>query len=241
MLPEHAHIGLAERAFLEDLLVRDPEHRLGARPDGHRAVLAHPWFEGISAIQFLGKQIPAPWLPHLNGPLPTGEATAEPTAEHTAMITNHAQGRELIVDFADFAGPVPPAADPLDEWGTPVVLQTAAPNPHQAPSPPSPPSPPPSLSDRQVWPSTAEAEAEEPAPASMTAQACVEGATGCHTGSCVAVDASPASLLDLPADTTRDSEHSADRADNSSPSSFVRAAGSDALRDFDQLSAAHLR
>ena len=110
--PEHPHVGFPEASFLEALLVRDPSHRLGARPHGHKAVLAHKWFAGISAERLLRKQLPAPWLPHRNGPLNAAdrmspsqvgalpEAGAEaaesmPTGDETAYdaeASGHAQG-----------------------------------------------------------------------------------------------------------------------------------------------------
>ena len=64
-LPEHAHIGEVESDFLHKLLRRKPEERLGHRgPNGdYEAVLAHPWFDGVTAEALLRKQIQPSWVP----------------------------------------------------------------------------------------------------------------------------------------------------------------------------------
>ena len=41
IIPLHERIGIPERAFLEELLTRNPAERLGMR--GHTQVLDHPW------------------------------------------------------------------------------------------------------------------------------------------------------------------------------------------------------
>ena len=126
-LPEHAHVGEAEVAFIAALLDRDPSTRLGARPGGHTAVLAHPWFAGISATRLLTKQVAAPWLPHLNGPQPNHEPSGiasggtNLTVGQLEVLATHAHGR-LHLEEPPTDQRVPPFADPLEQWGTRVTL-----------------------------------------------------------------------------------------------------------------------
>ena len=101
-VPYHPHVGASEVCFVESLLVREPIDRLGARPHGHTAVLAHKWFDGVSAESLLRKQLPAPWIPHLDGPLPEAEFDPEAdvhAAESNAEASGHAQG--ALVDATD--------------------------------------------------------------------------------------------------------------------------------------------
>ena len=102
-VPEHRNIGASELSLLEVLLVRDPRDRLGARPDGHSAVLAHEFFQGILADILLLKQYPAPWLPHLDGPISglAGVPEAGEEALRSAEASTHAQG--ALVDATDEA------------------------------------------------------------------------------------------------------------------------------------------
>jgi serine/threonine protein kinase len=53
--PAVAALQLSEpaAALLAALLVRDPAQRLGARPYGHRAVLAHAYFDGLTPDDLL--------------------------------------------------------------------------------------------------------------------------------------------------------------------------------------------
>ena len=94
--PMHPHVGSSEVSLLEALLVRDPNDRLGARPQGQYAVLAHKWFSGVSAAELVLRKLPVPWLPHLDGPSPEAKAEAEaekrdePSGD--AETSGHAQG-----------------------------------------------------------------------------------------------------------------------------------------------------
>jgi len=68
-LPAHDNIGPAETDFLLALLRRAPHERLGSRANGGAMeIFEHAWFEGVPAKAFLTKQVPVPWVPHLNGP-----------------------------------------------------------------------------------------------------------------------------------------------------------------------------
>lgn len=78
----------AERAIIFALLVREPEERLGARPGGHMAVLAHPWFAELSAEEVLRKRVTPPWLPFRAAP-PTQPA------EGDSAVYNHARGASI--------------------------------------------------------------------------------------------------------------------------------------------------
>ena len=61
-LTDHPHIGAAEEEFITSFLQRKPDERLGSRATGgNAAVIAHPWFRGITARQFLTKQVV--WVP----------------------------------------------------------------------------------------------------------------------------------------------------------------------------------
>jgi len=103
--PHHDHIGPHEREFLLALLRREPTERLGSRAKGGAlAIIEHEWFGGVSAREYLTKQIPPPWVPHLNGPATT---VHPPTPELDAMA-------ELALD------------PPLPSEQTPVVPYTIA-------------------------------------------------------------------------------------------------------------------
>ena len=140
--PHHPHVAAAEVSFLEALLVRNPTDRLGARPLGHKAVLAHEWFDGMSAEMLLRKQLPAPWLPHLNGPLPERMQAmhAKDASARDVDVSGHAQG--ALIEATDEAveahlavqlALAPAAPSGWGEWadvcisrGTPVDAPSAA-------------------------------------------------------------------------------------------------------------------
>ena len=106
--PHHDHIGPHEREFLLALLRREPTERLGSRAKGGAlAIIEHEWFGGVSAREYLTKQIPPPWVPHLNGPATT---VHPPTPELDAMA-------ELALD--------PPLPDSEDDDHAP---RTGAPS-----------------------------------------------------------------------------------------------------------------
>ena len=53
ILPVHPQIGTVESDFIEELLVRHPTDRLGARPFGPSAILQHPFFRNHTQENFL--------------------------------------------------------------------------------------------------------------------------------------------------------------------------------------------
>jgi len=152
-IPQHPHTGAEELNFLEALLVRDPRDRLGAHPLGHQAVLLHEWFHGMSAELLLQKQLPAPWLPHLNGPLPEAEGTMNimhtgDASATNAMASGHAQGARLHsadeAIEAQLAARLAPSPAVPAGWGEWVDVRiSSAPTYALAPNAPSPAPPPP--------------------------------------------------------------------------------------------------
>ena len=118
-LPEHAHIGEVESDFLHKLLRRKPEERLGHRgPNGdYEAVLAHPWFDGVTAEALLRKQIQPSWVP-------AGDFGQAWPAVEDSLVANHARGTADLVD--DLENPdvtlIRRSNDPFAEWGREVVL-----------------------------------------------------------------------------------------------------------------------
>ena len=62
----------------------DPEiynvaaQRLGRHPHGHAGVLAHAWFHGLTAADFLAKRVAPPWLPLLSGEMTRDDLRSPP-------------------------------------------------------------------------------------------------------------------------------------------------------------------
>ena len=110
-----AQLGHAEEAFIEALLVRDPEARLGAGHGSDAAVLGHPWLEGICADDLLHLRVQHPWAARQRR-----VAAAEPSADVAAMAATHGHGWRSMAGAPQ--PPPVPAADPLAAWGEPVAL-----------------------------------------------------------------------------------------------------------------------
>jgi len=118
------HVGPQERELLNQLLVRDPDERLGARPHGYRAVIAHPWFQEIPETHVLHKQLVPPWVPYIHGNPTHHSATHTPRPPSDTimkMAGNHARGLPFSREF--------PSAEPkldVDSYGPPVVMLDSA-------------------------------------------------------------------------------------------------------------------
>ena len=112
-VPEHPNIGAAETEFLLALLVREPLERLGARAQGgHRAILAHPWFENVPIASYLRKEQPVAWLP-----IDITPAQLETDAELEAMAANHGRGMHTLLSPAPIN-----RLDTFEAWGPEVRL-----------------------------------------------------------------------------------------------------------------------
>ena len=86
-LPTEVDLGPQEVSIVYALLEREPRQRLGARPGGWQAVLADPWFDGLTAEDVLRKRILPPWVPF----------RARPTAQgaDALAVANHGLGARI--------------------------------------------------------------------------------------------------------------------------------------------------
>ncbi len=57
------HLPPAATSFLQTLLTRDPDHRLGSGPTYAEEVMKHPYFTDTDWDALYHKQMPAPFLP----------------------------------------------------------------------------------------------------------------------------------------------------------------------------------
>merc|ERR1719231_1141730 len=171
-LPSHPHIGTVEREFIEALLVRHPEDRLGARPFGASAIMQHPFFRGHTPEEFLTKQLQPPYLPATNG-APDGV----PSSAHSqvdGVLAVHAQGQPFA-EAAEMRAPTNwngewEALEQL--WGSSVHLSFED-------------------EDAADGPQAADEEATPAPPGTSTAAASSDAKGG-------PVDASPVSITDTP-------------------------------------------
>jgi serine/threonine protein kinase len=57
--------------LIDQLLVKDPRHRLGSLAGGERAIFRQEWFGKIDLTKYLHRMIPAPWTPKMEDVLDT--------------------------------------------------------------------------------------------------------------------------------------------------------------------------
>jgi len=129
VLPTGSNVGLPERDLLTKLLVRDPELRLGARPHGYRAVIAHPWFRGIPEAQVLHKQLVPPWVPHLVGQgayqATNDQQPSQLSTDLMMMAANHAQGAQHAQQLLPLTQAALAGLPVIQEYGSALLIDAA--------------------------------------------------------------------------------------------------------------------
>jgi len=114
-LPTEVDLGPQEVSIVYALLEREPRQRLGARPGGWQAVLAHPWFDGLTGEDVLRKRILPPWVPF----------RARPTTQGTdaLAVANHGLGARISERNRIDADEQLTSLNAFEDWGMqpPVV------------------------------------------------------------------------------------------------------------------------
>ena len=84
----HADGGSKYAAAVLALLAREPDERLGSPlTGGAPAVLAHPWFRGVTADEVLHKRLAPPWIPF---------SGAAPSETPEGLVAGHGRGAEVL-------------------------------------------------------------------------------------------------------------------------------------------------
>ncbi|CAO3614558.1 unnamed protein product [Mucor hiemalis] len=72
-------------SICQQLLQREPTHRLGSGPDDAIPIKRHPFFRGVNWEDMLAKRVPPPFYPSINGRLDTSNFDEEFTNETPAL------------------------------------------------------------------------------------------------------------------------------------------------------------
>jgi len=116
---EHPLMPATASLLIQALLVREPPDRLGARPHGDQAVLAHEWFGEVNVHAVLGKELEPPWIP-----IPFEGAEQAAVQEGDFAVDTHAGGQALVDTFPWPEWPHATEQDLHDsaDWGHAVAL-----------------------------------------------------------------------------------------------------------------------
>ena len=60
------HVSPESADFVEQLLIKNPNERIGCRAGGVDEIKNHPWFAEIDWEKLLYKQIPPPYVPNVS-------------------------------------------------------------------------------------------------------------------------------------------------------------------------------
>ena len=122
---EHPLMPATASLLIQALLVREPPDRLGARPHGDQAVLAHEWFGEVNVHAALRKEVEPEWRPI---PFEGAEQAAvhlDQEAVHGDFaVDTHAGGQALADTFPWPEWPHATEQDLHDstDWGDAVAL-----------------------------------------------------------------------------------------------------------------------
>ena len=97
-------------ALMQQLLVREPERRLGSGPEDALEVMRHPFFKGIDWDDLYHKRIPVPFLPQLNSDTDTSNFDNEFTSVTPALTpvqSGKSSSTERLLLYNEPAADVP--------------------------------------------------------------------------------------------------------------------------------------
>jgi len=116
---EHPQMPATASLLIQELLVREPTGRLGARPHGDQAVLAHEWFGEVNVNAALRTELEPPWIP-----IPFAGAEQAAVQEGDFAVDTHTAGQGLAdtVEWADWQHPTEQNLLDSADWGEAVAF-----------------------------------------------------------------------------------------------------------------------